>query len=326
MLSRFYKPLVLWIALTLELSINSVLYAQPDWYQLDSATFRGRFPNARLLDRGKLNLYSYRDYEGSFHATGDSEKLLLAAGGLLLELLDSPADYYVVQFDGQCVEVKTEKGFKEKTKEWFADDPLLLRYIHNNKIKLRYMPYLVRMYNGHAPRPFDPDFESVPIQFVADGFADERDGRVYDIIKVNNLTWLAENLQYCPWPSCTGVAPNGVYYHWNSAKQVCPPDWRLPDETDWKTLFLGFGLPLERIDKISGFDKDGVLGKKLVKDSTILTGFNAIRQVELNGSAYFWTAEEFSASKAVAIEIGPSNKVGYAYFKKTGGVNVRCVK
>jgi uncharacterized protein (TIGR02145 family) len=310
----------------LELSVKPPLYAQKDWYQLDSTTFASRFPGARLLDHGKLNLYSYRDYDGSFKGSGNSEKLAVAAGELLLELLDSPVDYYFVQVNGQFEEVRTEKGFKEKIGQWFADDPHLLQYIRTEKIKSKYVPYLVRMYNGHAPRPFDPGFQNVSIEFVADGFMDKRDGRLYDIIIANNITWMAENLKYCPWDNCKQDTSGGVYYNWKGATNVCPAGWRLPDETDWKTLCLGFGLPLDQAVKISGFDKNGDIGKKMLKDSANAKGFNVIKPAILHGYAFFWTAKESSKSRAVVIEIKPSNKVDYNYsFKKSGGVNVRCV-
>lgn len=290
------------IALTPQLFVSLPLHAQKDWYQLDSVSFAGRFPKARLLDHGKLNLYSHRDYDGSFKGSGNSEKLLVAAGELLLELLDTPVDYYFVQVNGQFETVKTEKGFKEKTVQWFADDAPLLQYIRTEKIKSRYLPYLVRMYNGHAPRPFDPDFKNVPIEFVADGFLDERDNRLYDIIIVNNVTWMAQNLQYCAWGNCNRDTSGGVYYNWEGATRVCPSGWRLPDETDWKTLYLGFGLPLKRLNKLA-FDKDGTIGTKMLKDTANPKGFNVIRQAILKGSAFFWTAKESSNNRAIVIEI-----------------------
>ena len=322
-LSRLYTLLVLWIALTLGSSVYSPLHAQ-DLSQLDSASFMKRFPNARLLDKGKLNLYSYRDYDGSFKGSGNSEKLAVAAGEALLELLDTPVDYYFIEIDGQFQEAKTEKAFKEKIEEWFADDTLLLQYIRDNKIKSEYLPYLVRMYNGHAPRSFDPGYENTPIEFVADGLIDGRDGRSYDIIIVNNVSWMAENLRFT-YEYNNQNTTYGVYYTWSGASKSCPPGWKLPDETDWKTLFLGYGLSLKRLNKLA-WDKDGAIGQKLVKDTANPKGFNAIRQTLLKGSAYFWTAKESSGSKAVVIEIDPSNRVtDYISFKKTGGVNVRCV-
>ncbi len=162
--------------------------------------------------------------------------------------------------------IETPKGFKEKIREWFADDPKLL----------------------HAPRLFDPDFKNEPPQFIKDGLIDERDGQQYDIIIVNNVSWMAEGLHYCDgahW-DCARLLPLPfLAYTWQAAMNVCPPDWRLPDETDFKTLYLGLGLPLENVDRFV-FDKEGYLGKKMLIDSFLKSVHQIITNstIQLNKS------------------------------------------
>lgn len=109
---------------------------------------------------------------------------------------------------------------------------------------------------------------------------------------------MAEGLHYCDgahW-DCARLLPLPfLAYTWQAAMNVCPPDWRLPDETDFKTLYLGLGLPLENVDRFV-FDKEGYLGKK-----------NANRQFL-----------EISSSN--------NNKLNNSIEQKSKRSSVRCVK
>lgn len=336
---HYSKVSIFCLTLILVIFVHQELHARQNLNPIDSVTFIKHFPNSKVLDHGKLILYTYRDYYDDFHGLWNINQPVTVVAAVALELLESPVDYYCVQKDGLVYVVTTEKEFDERIKLWFYDDIRLLNYIHEENIHAEFLPYLVRMYNSHAPRTFDPDYKVTPIKYFPDGFMDERDCQLYDIIIVNNQTWFAENLQFCKQLNCSDCIEcknNSGYYSWKVASQICPQDWKLPDETDWKTLFLELGLPLERVNKIFGMDKDGALGKKLLKDENNSYGFNAIKAghlkngtlVELDEAAYFWTTKEEFFTSADVIEIHQVNKnrTEQIYYKKSKQFNVGCVK
>jgi len=78
-------------------------------------------------------------------------------------------------------------------------------------------------------------------------FTDPRDNHSYNIIKIGELIWLAENLQYhTPNADCYDDLPDncttyGGLYPFEEALTACPRGWRLPSVKDWKILrkFVG---------------------------------------------------------------------------------------
>lgn len=75
-------------------------------------------------------------------------------------------------------------------------------------------------------------------------FIDQRDQHKYTVIKIGNMSWLAENLAYKP---CTGnywsydnnqsnVSKYGYLYDWETANRIAPAGWHLPTEKEWKEL------------------------------------------------------------------------------------------
>lgn len=66
--------------------------------------------------------------------------------------------------------------------------------------------------------------------------------RTYRWTKIDTLTWMAQNLDYASANSICGEDPTycekyGRLYSWMEAKNLaCPPDWHLPNSTEWNSL------------------------------------------------------------------------------------------
>jgi uncharacterized protein (TIGR02145 family) len=73
-------------------------------------------------------------------------------------------------------------------------------------------------------------------------FIDSRNGRKYNAVKINEQTWMAENLNYetgtswCYDDKKSNCEKYGRLYGWETAKSVCPSGWHLPSNAEWEKL------------------------------------------------------------------------------------------
>ena len=190
----------------------------------------------------------------------------------------------------------------------------------------------------------------------SESFTDSRDGRSYNVVKIGDLTWMVENLNYetetsaCPDGDSRNCKRLGRLYSWAEAKTVCPEGWRLPTSADFAQILAQSldgnpgavsneaGAKLKSRDswfkKGNGSDEFGFnalpAGYRVAisksDDGTISGGnFDGI-----GGYAYFWSATE-----------DPENPESNAYYlflafnSKSASVNsfskndlrsVRCVR
>jgi uncharacterized protein (TIGR02145 family) len=141
-----------------------------------------------------------------------------------------------------------------------------------------------------APPPADP----VSANSVGT-FTDPRDGQTYRTVRIRNLTWMAENLNFATDSSwCYGKDESncqkyGRFYNWNSAIKACPSGWRLSTYEDWRNLvdFVsidGAGTnAATRLKSTTGWDD------RDENNGTDVFGFSAIPGGGSAESGYWWS-------------------------------------
>jgi uncharacterized protein (TIGR02145 family) len=73
---------------------------------------------------------------------------------------------------------------------------------------------------------------------------DNRDGRIYKTVRIDNTIWFQDNLMFetaeSYFPNNTkkeSNCPNGNFYSYKELEYVCPIGWKIPNEKDWEHYF-----------------------------------------------------------------------------------------
>ncbi|MDR2731962.1 MAG: hypothetical protein LBB36_01955 [Fibromonadaceae bacterium] len=179
-------------------------------------------------------------------------------------------------------------------------------------------------------------------------FKDTRDQKIYKYVKIDNIYWMAENLNYktgtskCYAEGASGVTADssakncvkyGLLYDWTTASTACPTGWSLPSEGYWYALRVfvqednGCSMlnPCEanylRIDYWStGTDKYGFKALPGGWYNSATNGFSAE-----GSSTMFWTSTA-SSDYATWYTMPGYGEMQTNNIKKDNMVYVRCAK
>jgi len=170
--------------------------------------------------------------------------------------------------------------------------------------------------------------QNPPIKKISKIFTDTRDSKQYNVIKMNNMMWMKDNLNYNAKGSfCYNNKPEncdkyGRLYDWDLAQTVCPSPWRLSSNDDWLNLI-----------ESSGGD---VAGKKLKSkqwNGTDNYGFSALPGgftkaqgfAESGERGYWWTSDANGPYGKYKYMSSEKDSVTHSEYSKSMGLSVRCV-
>lgn len=111
---------------------------------------------------------------------------------------------------------------------------------------------------------------------------DSRDGKVYKTVKIADMNWMAENLNYeyqngknswCFEGKKAMCQKYGRLYSAEAREKVCPEGWRVPDEGEYKLMVAELG-------------EDGFGGGNKLKSKTVFEGKDVLGFAALLGGYY----------------------------------------
>ncbi|MFO7656810.1 MAG: FISUMP domain-containing protein [Bacteroidales bacterium] len=182
----------------------------------------------------------------------------------------------------------------------------------------------------------DPLFSDVVL--VAQLF-DDRDKQFYDIVKIGNQWWMAENLNYKnPQGSSyynndsIGYSQYGRIYKWSAAANSCPSGWHLPSDAEWKMLETTIGINSESVNETGwrGTNQAFSLFNNGARNFDILFGgqlYPSNYYGDEGVIATFWTTDQIDENSAwyrgFNITHGDIHRDSYT---KDYGYSVRCIR
>jgi len=161
---------------------------------------------------------------------------------------------------------------------------------------------------GHESVPNVPDKSASTVVDTANILTDARDGKKYRTVKIGDLVWMAENLNYAAEDSSrcyvyrdaadSNCAKYGRLYRWETALNICPKGWHLSTDAEWQTLMDSAGgrdIAGKNLRAKSGWREDAAgddaLGFSAMPGGGVLfvaNGENYDYNYAYDGSGGFW--------------------------------------
>jgi uncharacterized protein (TIGR02145 family) len=180
------------------------------------------------------------------------------------------------------------------------------------------------------------------------------DRNEYPVITIGDQNWISKNLMVIHDPEGndiisfaykddnTNVVTYGRLYTWDvamdgsedeEAQGICPCEWHIPDDEEFKQLEIKLGMTREEADMDNTWRGDDV-GKQLLNGGT--SGYNARlsgRRTStgkydlLNSYEYMWTSSEAgSYAWRRCLRTGDPNVGRWNTFPKSYAFSIRCVR
>lgn len=174
-------------------------------------------------------------------------------------------------------------------------------------------------------------------------------GQIYNTVQIGNQCWMKENLNAqlhnspCYEANPSNCGEYGRLYFWNTAKNACPPGWRLPNNNDWCTLAKFFDSSVD-CDAFgfsgtdAGYKMKSRSGWSFNGNGSDVYNFNGLPGgVRNSDGSYFglglvgkwWSSSESeyvgTAAWVFHLDVG-NNLIGRTFYEKTNSFSVRCIK
>ena len=167
------------------------------------------------------------------------------------------------------------------------------------------------------------------IKKISKTFTDTRDSKQYGVMKMGNIIWMKNNLNYNAKGSfCYENKPEncdkyGRLYEWDLAQTVCPSPWRLPNHEDWVNLIENSGNNTagKKLKSKQWNGTDNYAFSALPGGFTKAQGF-----AEIGERGYWWTNEAIGPSGKHKFMSSDRDSVTHSLHSKSTGLSVRCVQ
>jgi len=167
-----------------------------------------------------------------------------------------------------------------------------------------------------------------PIKKISKIFTDTRDSKQYNVIKMSNIMWMKDNLNYnakgsfCYDNKLENCDKYGRLYDWDLAQTVCPPPWRLSSNDDWLNLIESSGNNLagKKLKSKQWNGTDNYNFSALPGGFTKAQGF-----AERGERGYWWTSDAIGPYGKYKYMSSEKDSVTHSEYSKSMGLSVRCV-
>lgn len=177
------------------------------------------------------------------------------------------------------------------------------------------------------------DDDTALADFETSFFTDPRDGQIYQIVKIGNQTWFAENLNYelennesrCYDDNSINCFTYGRLYRGDDAKTACPQGFHLSSMEEWLELFNYLGGEQTAFAFLSPYAEQQ--GKE-IGFNLLPGGYFFSTYQNLNNGGYFWTSTDGSATNSsLYLEFVPNQLTNFESLPNSGiYLSCRCVK
>lgn len=172
---------------------------------------------------------------------------------------------------------------------------------------------------------------------------DPRDGSRYSTVTVCDVTWMTQNLRYetpnvLNEPISSGVE-YGFLYNYEQANKVCPENWHLATDQEWKALETALGISEENsnqegwrgtnegqfLKSSTQWEKRGKVASP-ISFRALPAGYSDGVYQDFGKIARFWTSSESDAAHALIRELATGeDKIKRSSGEKTDFYSCRCV-